>query len=62
MIHSISGCVMAPIARNWIESEHIWSPAAQTPSAGYTCCGVSAIAWLSDVSSAERHGALRFSL
>jgi hypothetical protein len=34
LIHSLSGWVTAPIARNWIESEHIWSPAGQTPSAG----------------------------
>ena len=57
LIHSISGCVIAPIARNWIESEHIWLPALQTPSAGYTCCADSPIAWLSEVSSAARQRA-----
>ena len=30
--HSISGWVITPIGRNWIESEHIWSPAAHTLS------------------------------
>ena len=34
LTHSISGWVIAPSARNWIESEHIWSPAEHTPSAG----------------------------
>ena len=28
------GLLIAPIALNWIESEHIWSPAAQALSAG----------------------------
>ena len=47
--HSISGCVMAPIARNWIESEHIWSPAWQTPSAGYAWSGLSDAARASEL-------------
>ena len=34
LIHSISGCVIAPIALNWMESEHIWSPAWHALSAG----------------------------
>jgi len=34
LTHSIRGWLITPIGRNWIESEHIWSPAAHTPSAG----------------------------
>ncbi len=55
MTHSISGWLITPIGRNWIESEHIWSPAEQTLSAGYTWSGDSCAAWSSELSSAARH-------
>ncbi|MGB0094827.1 MAG: hypothetical protein WBP81_20125 [Solirubrobacteraceae bacterium] len=51
MTHSISGWVIAPSALNWIESEHIWLPAGQTPSAGYTWAGVFASASRRDLAN-----------
>src|ERR1700759_614247 len=39
LTHSIRGWLIAPMARNWMESWHSWSPAWQGPSAGLTCEG-----------------------